>query len=196
MKKFYPIMMLALFAIVMVSCAKEENNNSNGNTNGSGNDTPTVLADNTLVYDGQTYTFDNVVVDYYHSELTLLSAFTNDTLDNGSPVLEIQGIHIMPNMWNQTLNLTDVSQWPEDVMVALHLSGVLDISFEAWNNGGNMGSWGTLDSVQYENESIFSSGTYSVMGNNDGTPITVTYDGMLKNNKKIQIKIVSNSYNI
>lgn len=184
MKKVLSILMVAFSMIAFVSCDKEGEGSADS------------LADNTLVYDGHTYTFDNVVVDYYHSALTLMSAYTSDTLEYGSPKLMVDGIHIMPAVWNKTLDLTNTSQWPEDVMVALHLYGLVEMNFEAWNNGGNMGAYGNLDGVDYEDESIFSSGTYTVMGNNDGTPITVTYDGTLKNGKKLQLKLVSGNYNV
>ena len=189
MKRIFAIVAAVLFTAAMFSCEKENDNNSEDND-------ATQLADNTLVYDGQTYTFDNVVVDYYHSELTLVSAFTNDTLDNGQPRLALEGIHITPTTWNASFDLANASGWPDDALVSLHLSGILNISFEAWCNEGAMGGAGDLDGVHYENESIFSSGTYKVSGFNNGTPITITYDGVLKNGKKFQAKIVSKNYDV
>ena len=53
-----------------------------------------------------------------------------------------------------------------------------------------------LDGVYYEHESIFTSATYRVSGNNDGTPITVTLDGTLKNGKTLQMKLVSGRYDV
>ena len=182
-------MMVAFVATAMFSCQKDPEDN--------GDDSQTMdIANNTLVYDGQTYTFDNVVVDYYHSELTLVSAFTNDTLTTGEPELELQGIHITPNTWNVSFDLANASGWPDGALVNLHLSGILNINFEAWSDNGVMGGGGDLDGVHYENESIFSSGTYKVSGYNNGTPITITYDGTLKNGKKFQAKIVSKNYDI
>ena len=55
---------------------------------------------------------------------------------------------------------------------------------------------GCIDSVYYENESIFTNGTYRVSGNNDGTPITVTLNGKLKNGKTLQMKLVSGNYEV
>lgn len=191
MKKIFSILTIALLATAMVSCDKEDetNNASNGGTQLN-------IPANTLIYDGTSYTFDNVYVDYYHNQLTLVSAETNDTLDNGEPKLSIQGIHITPNAWNKTLDLANASQWPEDVMVALHLSGELNISYESWNNGGEMGSWGEFEGEEIQNTSIFTSGTYRVSGNNNGTPITITYDCTLKNGKKLQIKLVTDNYDV
>ena len=180
--------LLFAFAATMmlfVACDKDEDTNNVSTRAGS-----------YLVYNGTNYTFNNVYVDYYHDELTLVSAETNDTLDNGEPKLSIAGIHITPNAWNKTLDLANASQWPEDVMVALHLSGELNITFEASNNAGVMGSWGEFEGEEIVNTSIFTSGTYRVSGNNDGTPITITYDGVLKNGKNIQIKIVTDNYDI
>lgn len=190
MKKVFSILMVALLATAIVSCQKDDE------ANPAGGETQSTIADNTLVYDGTTYVFDHVVVDYYHSELTLLSASTEDTLESGSPRLSVEGIHIMPECWNNSFDLASASQYPDGVMVGMHMSGVVEMSFEQYNNGSNTGGYGTLDGQTYENESIFSSGTYTVSGNNDGTPITVTYDGVLKNGKTLKLKIVSGSYNV
>lgn len=190
MKKIFSILTIALFATIMVSCDKEDvkNNASNGGTQLN-------IPANTLIYDGTSYTFDIVDVDYYHSELTLVSAETSEIV-NEEPKLSIHGIHITPNAWNKTLDLSNASQWPEDVMVALHLSGELNISYESWNNGGQLGSWGEFNGEELENTSLFTSGTYRVSGNNDGTPITITYDCTLKNGKKLQIKLVTDNYDV
>ena len=159
-----------------------------------GDDDEQTLADNTIVYDGQVYTLDDVVVDYYHSELTLLNAYTRDTLESGEPRLAVEGIHLTPNVWNKSFDLANTSQWPEMMMAGMHISGTLHISFEIWNNDGAIGGGGNIDEVQYENTSIFTSGTYTVSGNNDGTPITILYDGVLKNGKTFKMKLVSGNY--
>ena len=189
MKKIFAILTVAFFATAMFSCQKDKDDDS-------GDGDAMQIDANTLVYDGQTYTFDDVVVDYYHSELTLVSAYTRDTLDDGQPRLALKGIHITPSTWNATFDLANASGWPDGALVSLHLSGILNISFEAWSDQGTMGGGGDLDGVHYENESIFSSGTYKVSGSNNGTPITITYDGVLKNGKKFQAKIVSGSYDV
>lgn len=188
MKKVFSILMVALFATAMMSCQKENVNEGNGSQ--------TEIAKNTLVYDGTTYTFSDVVVTYYHSQLTLMFAFTGDTLENGQPRLSVEGIHIVPSVWNKTLDLASYAQYPEDATVTLNISGEVNLSYEAWDNGGMVGSHGILDGQEYENESIFTSGTYNVSGNNDGTPITVTVDGKLKNGKTLKMKIVSDNYNL
>lgn len=194
MKKIFAFLTVALLATAMFSCQKDKDNVS-GDGNGDDQQSSS-MADNTLVYDGQTYKFDDVVVDYYHNELTLVSAFTNDTLDDGQPRLALEGIHITPTTWNATFDLANASGWPNEALVSLHLSGILNISFEAWVNDGSMGGGGDLDGVHYENESIFTSGTYKVSGSNNGTPITITYDGVLKNGKKFQAKIVTGNYDV
>lgn len=192
MKKIFAFLTVALLATAMFSCQKDKDNVS-----GDGDDQQSSsIADNTLVYDGQTYKLDEVVVDYYHNELTLVSAFTNDTLDDGQPRLALEGIHITPTTWNATFDLANASGWPNEALVSLHLSGILNISFEAWSDRGTLGGGGDLDGVHYENESIFSSGTYKVSGSNNGTPITITYDGVLKNGKKFQAKIVTGNYDV
>ena len=189
MKKFFSILAVALMATAIVSCNKDEDNSSSAGGNSGGSN----IAANTLVYDGITYVFDEVNVDYYHSALTLMSASTSDTLEDGSPRLMVDGIHITPNMWNREFDLTSQAEWPDEVSVYLYLSGTLDFNFDGWCNGDRDMS-GYLDGVDYEHSSIFSSGTYRVSGNNDGTPITVTVDGVLKNGKSFKMKIVSGSY--
>ncbi len=184
MKKFFSILMVAMLATAMVSCEKDNDSD----------DSQMNIADNTIVYDGQTYTIDNVWVDYYHSELTLISAATGETMDNGDPLVYVDGIHITPNAWNRDFDLTDNSQWPDEVSVYLIFNGVLGINYVGWVNGDRDMS-GDLDGVGYEHESIFTSGTYRVSGNNDGTPITITVNGKLKNGKTLQMKIVTGNYN-
>lgn len=186
MKKILSILTAALLATTIISCNKDED--SNDATGNSDN-----IAANTLVYDGVTYSLDTVVVDCYHSALTLLSAYTSDTLEDGTPMLVVDGIHITPNMWNRDFDLTSQALWPDEVSVYLYLSGVLDFNFDGWCNGDrDMG--GYLDGVIYEHSSIFSSGTYRVSGNNDGTPITFVVSGVLKNGKTFKMKIVSGNY--
>lgn len=186
MKKATRFIMLFVASATMMlnaACSKDDSN--------SGSELN--LADNTLVYDGVTYTFDHVMVDYYHDALTLVVAETADTLEDGSPRLRLDGIHVSPNAWNYNFNLADLSQWPDEVMVNLVFSGVLDISYTSYVNG-DRGVSGRLDGEYYEEESIFTSGTYRVSGNNDGTPITITVDGTLKNGKKMQMKLVTPDY--
>ncbi|MBP5516041.1 MAG: hypothetical protein J6X86_03730 [Bacteroidales bacterium] len=184
MKKLFSILMVAFAMTTMVACDKDNDNDGDGDEMN--------IADNTLVYDGVTYTFSDVMVDYRHSEMTLVSAFSGDPQD---AELIVDHIHITPNVWNRDFDLTDQSQWPDDVAVYLILNGAIDMQFEGWVNvGRNMG--GHLDGVEYEGESIFTSGTYRVSGNNDGTPITITVNGKLKNGKTLQMKIVSDNYDI
>lgn len=180
------MMFVAVAAMMFASCNKDDNENGGGSQLN--------IANNTVVYDGVTYTFDYVMVGYAHSELTLMSAETADTLEDGTPRLMLDGIHITPEAWNRDFNLADINQWPvEYVMINLVFTGVLDISYTSYVNG-DRGVSGRLDGEYYEEESIFTSGTYRVSGNNDGTPITVTVDGVLKNGKTLQMKIVSPNY--
>lgn len=187
MKKFFTFLTVALFAASMVACGEKDNQNE-----GSDSDTPMNIADNTLVYDGVTYTFSGVVVDYRHSEMTLVSAFVGDPQNVD---LIVDHIHITPNVWNRDFDLTDQSQWPDDVAVSLIINGAIEMQYEGWVNV-DRGLFGRLDGVEYEGESIFTSGTYRVSGNNDGTPITVTVNGKLKNGKTLQMKIVSDNYQL
>ena len=106
---------LAVTMMFFAACGKDDDNNDGLNLN---------IADNTLVYDGVTYTFDHVMVGYFHNELTLITAETADTLEDGTPRLMLDGIHITPEAWNRDFNLADISQWPvEYVMINLVFTG-------------------------------------------------------------------------
>lgn len=182
MKKLFSILMIAFAMTTMVACDKDQEDGDNQLN----------IADNTLVYDGVTYNFNTVTVDYRHSEMTLVSAYVGDMNDAD---LIVDHIHITPNVWNRDFDLTDQSQWPDDVSVYLIINGAVEMQYEGWVNvDRNMG--GFLDGVEYEGESIFTSGTYRVSGNNDGTPITITVNGKLKNGKTLQMKIVSDNYSV
>ena len=184
------MMFVAAAAMMFASCDKD---NENGGS-GSGGGSELNIADNTVVYDGVTYKFDHVMVGYFHNELTLITAETADTLEDGTPRLMLDGIHITPEAWNRDFNLADISQWPvEYVMINLVFTGVLDISYTSYVNG-DRGVSGSLDGEYYEDESIFTSGTYRVSGNNDGTPVTLTVNGTLRNGKTMQIKLVTPNY--
>ena len=184
------MMFVAAAAMMFASCGKD---NENGGS-GSGGGSQQSIADNTMVYDGVTYKFDHVMVGYCHEELTLITAETADTLLDGSPRLMLDGIHITPEAWNRDFNLADISQWPvEYVMINLVFTGVLDISYTSYVNG-DRGVSGRLDGEYYEDETIFTSGTYRVSGNNDGTPVTITVNGTLKNGKTLKIKLVTPDY--
>lgn len=198
MKRFFllGITLMTVAAMLMTGCKKDKPQPDNNSGNGGGSDTPTqTIADNTLVYDGVTYHLDNVYVEYCHSELTLMIATTNDTLEDGRPMLTVDDIHISPNVWNKTYDMVDQSQWPDFSMLGLILTGAVELGYEGFCNGG-IGTQGFLDGVLYESGNIFSSGTYRVDGNNDGTPITVTVEGTLINGKTLKMKLVSGNYQI
>lgn len=179
-KRFLVAMMA--FAAVMFSACEKDNKAED-------------LPDNTLTYNESSYTFGDVEVFYYHPELTVLSAYTTDTMADGRHLLAVEGIHITPDMWNKTLDLTNVGGWSEGTLVELHFSGDITLSFSAYCNGDAYAS-GELDGVNYENESIFKSGTFKVTGKNDGTPITIILDGELKNGKQLKMKIVTPKYTV
>ena len=197
MKRFFllGITLMVSAAMLMTACKKDKPQ-PNNNSGSGGSDTPTqTIADNTLVYDGVTYHFDNVYVSYMHSELTGMSATTNDTLEDGRPLLTVDDIHISPNVWNRTFDMVDQSQWPDFSMLGLILTGAVELGYEGFCNSGTS-THGWLDGEEYETGNIFSNGTYRVDGNNDGTPITVTVEGTLINGKTLKMKLVSGNYSI
>lgn len=185
---------LCAFAATMMlfsACGKDDDSNSG---NGGGNQPN--IADNTVVYDDHTYTVDLVEVDYYNPSLTLVDATSSVAADDGSPSLEVHGIHITPDIWNRDIDLTNLDQWTDGMVVDLMFVWPdQSIEYQAYYNGDKDIS-GLLDGVSYEHESIFTRATYHVSGNNDGTPITVTLDAVLKNGKTLQMKIVTGNYNV
>ncbi len=188
MKKIFSILMVAFAMTAMVSCNKD---NDGGN-----NDEPTLnIADNTLIYDGTTYTLDIVEVWHQNGPLYTMNAYTSDTLENGEPVLTVDGIHISPEVWNKNYDLVSQDQWQNGESVEIILRGAISLYYQGYYMGDKDLN-GELDGVTYEHESIFTSGTYRVSGNNDGTPITVTLDGVLKNGKTLQMKLVSGNYDV
>ena len=201
-KKF--LMIAAAAALLFAACGKDEEN-SNNNASGSqggGSNTP-ALADNTIVYDGVTYhmTGENaqIVVEYYHNELTHISARSTEQDSVGVPRMAFSHFHIRPEMWNKTQNLTTLAneEFYEIIFEGTELNLVARGScYESGSNGSLLTYFGgNLDGTEYdETQCLFSSGTYTVTGHNDGSPFTVEMDATLINGKRIQMKLTSPDY--
>lgn len=86
-------------------------------------------------------------------------------------MVEFAGLHIRPGMWNRT---ADIFTETNDTV--------------SWNFVFN----GVVEANAYDD---FSACMVGIYGNNDGTPVTVTVDGTLKNGKKIQMKVIAQSDN-
>lgn len=188
MKKIFSILMVAFAMTAFVACSKDNNDNTDNNGgNGGGNNEPTLnVADNTVIYGGTIYHM-NTEVNYMNEDLTFCWANSTETTGDGSPKMVFSEIHIYPDMWGEATDLSATCS------VVFRFEGS-DLSLsDVWN--GEFCT-GYIDGVEYENESPFTEGTFCVSGNNDGTPITVTLDGKLKNGKKLQMKLVSDSYTV
>ncbi len=142
-----------------VSCSKDDDKNNTLN-----------IEDNTLVYDGAVYHM-NAMQSYFHSQLTLVDASSQETNLQQEPMVEFAGLHIRPGMWNRTANIFTETN---DTV--------------SWNFVFN----GVVEANAYDD---FSACMVGIYGNNDGTPVTVTVDGTLKNGKKIQMKVITQSDN-
>lgn len=181
MKKVFSILMVAFAMTAMVACGDKDN---------TGDDTPvTPVADNTVVCNGVTYHMTPEVM-AWGTELTRMRAASTETDANGEPIIRFDGLHIYPTTWGRTMNLA--SPVEGDDWIVAFVGSVLSCN-GSYEGGGLSGE---LDGQEYIGESIFSSGTLLVSGNNDGTPITVTLDGVLKNGKTIQMKLLSGSYDM
>ncbi len=184
MKKVFSILMVAFAITAMVACSKDDNGG-----NGGGNATPAEVAANTVVYNGVTYHMTPEVM-YHYAGLTRMRAASTETDASSEPAIRFDGLHIYSTTWGRTMNLA--SPVEGDEWIVAFMGSVLNCN-ASFEQGGLSGE---LDGQIYTGESIFSSGTLLVSGNNDGTPITVTLDGVLKNGKTIQMKLVSGNYDV
>ena len=186
MKKVFSILMVAFAMTAMVACNKEDNGGGNGDNN---DNSTTIIEDNTLVYNGVTYHMTPEVL-AWGTELTRMLAVSTETDANEEPVIRFDGLHIYPTTWGRTMNLASPVEGDEWILA--FMGSVIDCN--AFFEQGGLG--GELDGQNYTDESVFSSGTLLVSGNNDGTPITVTLDGVLKNGKTIKMKLVTGNYDM
>ena len=156
--------------MVFVGCSKDDSSNSSSSTNG-GSESQFDIADNTLVYDGTTYHMHGWQ-SYYHNQLTLVDAYSEETNGQEQHLFEFSGLHVRPGMWNRMADI--FTETNEDV---------------SWNFfiGGTV-----VEANAYDDFSACKVGIY---GNNDGTLVTVTVDGTLNNGKTIQMKIITSSDN-
>ena len=130
--------------------------------------------------------------------VTLLVADSEETGSNSEAVVRFDGFHIFG--WNQTVDLAS----PGDDEYALSFQWDSGFSIYAYaapygigdDNGGLHYIGGNIGEEKFDGESLFTEGTLSVSGNNDGTPITVILDGKLKNGKTLKMKLVSGNYDI
>lgn len=154
-------------------------------------DTPAepTLADNTLVYDGVTYQM-TPMLEIYNNQLTMLNAFSKDTSLNGEPKITLDHFHILSNeefnMWNSTTNLANPTG--NSHYEIAFMGEVLTMM----GRGDATSAQGMIDDVPYQNQSVFTSGTLKVTGENDGSgKVLVELDCVLKNGKALKMKIRS-----
>ena len=182
--------MVAFAMTAFVACSKDNDDNTDNNGGGNNNVPMLNIEDNTLVYDGTTYHMDTRV-ESADQWLTQVYAYSQEKDGDGESVVIYDASHIWSTMFNTTVDL---------------VSPDMEYGIYFWfSDGSRLNAYYTPDvsensiggqifNVDYEHEPIFYSGTYSVLGNNDGTPITILLDGVLKNGKTIQMKLVSDNY--
>lgn len=203
--RFLGILLVA-GAMLFASCEKTDNDtqsNASQDNSGTNGNSPAALAANTLVYDGTTYHFDpaDMLIMYYHPGLTVMCAYSTEvdgSDTSATPKISVEGLHIPGeewfSMWNKTINLAALE---EEQMYEFHISGsVLNLSGFGQRTNSQYYYSGTIDGVEYNDENLFTSGTYSVSGSNDGTPVTITLDATLKNGKTLRMKLVTGNYGI
>lgn len=127
------------------------------------------IADNTLVYDGVTYHMQ-AYQSFFHNELTLVDGGSEELDADGSYMVEFSGLHVRPGMWNRTADI--FTETTDEVYWGCYFGGA------AMGDGYNV----------YDD---FSACRIGIYGNNDGTPVTVTVDGTLKNGKTLQMKVIT-----
>lgn len=180
MKKIFSILMIALFAIAMVACKKDnpKPDDNNGGNNGGNNDTPT-LVDNVLIYDGVTYTgeasasISNGMIQY---------ALQKMDGENGS--FFVQGSY--KGVDNCTFNLTEVVEGVEFYVHVLIGEGIFDMQYTADTEHG---LWSFVDGDNTPGISSFTSGTATVTKNGDN--LTIVMDGVVRNGKSLKCKLVT-----
>lgn len=195
------IMMFVAAAAMLfaTACDKEEGSNTTGGAANTGENS--TVANNTIVYDGVVYPMasdaNHMVVMYFHDQLTVFSALSVDETKT-TPKIALEHFHIRPEMWNTTQNLGTLNE--EEFYELVFEGQVLNMMARGscYRDGeGNLRTYygGTLDGTEYpETENLFTSGTLTVRGNNDGSPFTVEMDAVLRNGKSLKMKLTSPDY--
>ena len=155
-----------LFAALMMTAVAGCNKDKDKDNN---NQQEQTIADNSVVYNGTTYHM-NTQVEWINAQMTWVNAKSVECIDE-DPVIVFTNIHLIPEVWNKTLDIAS----GEVPIIMIELKAENDI-------------FGEFDA--------FVSGTYSVKGNNDGTPVTITLDGVLSNGKSLKMKLVTDSYSL
>lgn len=174
MKKLFSIMMVAFALTAMVACDKEDNGDgSNGGNNNNG--VPTLnIADNTMVYDGVTY------------PLRATGLLTAESAD-GDTIFSFDAWHTPEAMWGKTINL--VSPAENDSYGFMTWGSVLEMQCSCYWEDDAVRFYGIIDGHEYDNECVFTKGTFGIYG--DGDTKTIILDCVLKNGKTLQLKFVS-----
>ena len=147
--------------MLFAACGKDDENNG-----GSGSGSQLNIADNTLVYDGVTY---HMIArqNYRSEEFTQFWAYSEERDENDN-LMVYDELHIHPNMWNKTADI--FAETTDDINWQSKFKGTV------------------LEADIYED---FSACTIGIYGKNDGSPVTLTLEGTLKNGKTIQMKLVT-----
>lgn len=163
---------LAATMILFVGCDKDDNDSG----------IPQIgIADNTLVYDGVTYQMNPLPAGNAPSSASIDST-------NGEPLFYFDGYHFHDErMWNKTINLAALAEG-EEYTIAI-FGSVLSLNCSGWWEAGRAMYWGMIDGQEYENECVFTSGTFGLYGDLNHT--TVIMDCVLKNGKTLKMKLVT-----
>lgn len=192
MKKVFSILMVAFAMTAMVACGEKDNtdNGSNGGSNnGGGTDTPIdppATPSSYVIYDGVTYPMYNLDANHVNSSasISMSSAITAFWNRNASPK-------------NQSINLASPAAGN---LYWIGIDGSV-LNLNAFGSGRDDGTFDGFYEIGDENvngESAFTSGTYIVYTadpDGEGDAVRIELDGMLKNGKRLQVKLVSGSNN-
>ena len=176
MKKILSVLLAAMLSVAMVSCGEKENEEKNNNQSGGGNNQGGTAIDNTLIYDGVTYTGESGVMFFENS---LQYALYNN-VENG---FQVSG-NIESSAYNRTFDLT---QHHPDLMFSVHVNvgEILDMKYQNYPQN----YWCFLNGESLEQRSCFTSGTATITVA-DNT-LTIVVEGTLINGKEIRYKVVS-----
>jgi len=171
MKRLFQFIMVALFATALVACDKENEQPENNNGNS------TTLSDNTLVYDGVSYSGQAQA--QYSGDYVEVVLSNN----NADPAFGLN-CRLDANCFDRSIDLT---QHNVEITMFYHVyvEDLLDLKFQSYPQN----FWCFLDGENYESSSCFTSGTFTASVA-DGI-LTVELDGTLANGKGLQYRIVT-----
>lgn len=180
---------VAAAAMMFASCGKEDNN-GDSNSGAAGNNTPTVVADNTLVYDGVTYQMEAEFA-YVNNAMGFLTVHSVDTNADGEYRIRMpQGeIHLYAYLVGQEVDLTQLfHEWPG---YQFALEGLVNWQLYAGDDGQKAMIGGSVEGDSYEDTPAVKHGTMKITIENGNFIFVLNAES--KNNHTLALRIVTSA---